>query len=421
MRSSVGSRVLRLRRAPGLRSSISLASCAAAALALSACGSSGSSNKSTSSSSGSAATGLPSTINIGVLTTLSDSVAGMGGVTCTDETNAVKLAAATANKEGFFGKGHTVSVTSVDDQATQQGAVTGLQSLARAGVTAFDGPCLETSAEAVVARANAAHVVEILSQPAPPQLVNYSYVFRGTTPQNNYAWETAAALKMLGIKTVAIVRNSDQQDTIDVYNHGWVPEFQKVGIKVLGDFTVPVGQVDISPIVAKIQALHPQAVGIDILGVGEGTYLSQLRSAGVNQLAFGQQVMGYPFVTSLPAAKKGGGLLWASNYDTAVTAPTVKQFTAAYQAAYHIAPDAGAAESYDGTWRLMTAIKSANSASASAIQAALAAQTTGTGVAGNLTYVKGGHEVAGGGYVVRQLNGIKSVMSVPGVAPLPPQ
>jgi branched-chain amino acid transport system substrate-binding protein len=345
----------------------------------------------------------------------------MGGVTCTDETNAVKLAAATANKEGFFGKGHTVSVTSADDQATQQGAVTGLQSLTRAGVTAFDGPCLETSAEAVVARANAAHVVEILSQPAPPQLVNYSYVFRGTTPQNNYAWETAAALKMLGIKTVAIVRNSDQQDTIDVYNHGWVPEFQKLGIKVLGDFTVPVGQVDISPIVAKIQALHPQAVGIDILGVGEGTYLSQLRSAGVNQLAFGQQVMGYPFVTSLPAAKKGGGLLWASNYDTAVTAPTVKQFTAAYQAAYHIAPDAGAAESYDGTWRLMTAIKSANSASASAIQAALAAQTTGTGVAGNLTYVKGGHEVTGGGYVVRQLNGIKSVMSIPGVAPLPPQ
>lgn len=438
MRRFAGGRVPQGGRGPGsvLRRSLCLSGCAVAVLAVSACGSSSNNSSSaaattsaaatsasgaTGSSSSSSASSLPSSIKVGVLTTLSDSVAGLGGVVCTDELNAVKLAAATANKEGFFGAGHTVSITSADDQATQQGAVTGLQSLIRDGVAGFEGPCLETSAEAVVARTNAAKMVEVMSQPAPPQLVNYTYVFRGTTGQNNYAWKTAAALKTLGVKTVAVVRNSDQQDTIDVYNHGWVPEFKKDGIKVLGDYTVPVGQQDISAVVAKMQALHADAIGIDVLGAAEATYLNQIRSAGMNQLAFGQQVMGYPFVTGAPAAAKGDGLLWASNYDTAVTSPPVPAFTKAYQAAYHTPPDAGAAESYDGAFRLFTAIKSAGSTSSPAIQAALAAQTTGSGVAGQLTYIKGGHEVSGGGYVIHQVKGKKTVVDVPGDAPIPAQ
>jgi branched-chain amino acid transport system substrate-binding protein len=427
MRRSVGFCVPRRRRGPSsiLRLSTAPLICALAALALAACGSSSSSSTSSGSSSSSAKSSgsgnLPSTVHVGVLTTLSDSVAGNGGAVCTDELNAVKLAAQTANKQNFFGTGHTVAVTSADDQGTPQGAVTGLQALSRAGVAGVEGPCLETSAAAVVARANALKTVEVISQPAPPQLVNYKYVFRGTTPQNNYAWKAIAALKKQGIKTVAIIRNSDQQDTINVYEHGWVPQLKKDGIKVVGDYLVPVGQQDINAVVAKVQALHPQAIGLDIFGTGEGTYLSQLRSAGMNQLAFGQQVMGYPFVTTLPAAKKGAGLLYASNYDVAVQVPTVKAFTAAYQAAFHLPPDAGAAESYDGAWRLFRAIKSAGSTSSSAVQGALAAQTTGTGVAGNLTYVLGGHEVSGGGYVIRQLAGNASVISVPGEAPLPPQ
>lgn len=434
MRRFAGGRVPRGGRGPSsvLRRSLCLSICAGAVLAVSACGSSssGSSSAATSTAAAASASGstsasssssLPSTFKVGVLTTLSDSVAGLGGVVCTDELDAVKLAAATANKEGFFGAGHTVSITSADDQATQQGAVTGLQSLIRAGVAGFEGPCLETSAEAVVARTNAAKMVEVMSQPAPPELVNYKYVFRGTTPQNNYAWKTAAALHTMGIKTVAVVRNSDQEDTIDVYTHGWVPQFQKDGIKVLGDYTVPVGQQDISAVVAKMQALHADAIGIDVLGAAEATYLNQIRSAGMNQIAFGQQVMGYPFVTGAPSAAKGDGLLWASNYDTAVTTPPVPAFTKAYEAAYHTPPDAGAAESYDGAFRLFTAIKSAGSTSSSAIQAALAAQTTGSGVAGQLTYTKGGHEVSGGGYVIRLQKGKKSVIDVPGDAPVPAQ
>src|ERR1700733_14855865 len=198
MRRFAGGRVPRGGRGPSsvLRRSLCLSICAGAVLAVSACGSSssGSSSAATSTAAAASASGstsasssssLPSTFKVGVLTTLSDSVAGLGGVVCTDELDAVKLAAATANKEGFFGAGHTVSITSADDQATQQGAVTGLQSLIRAGVAGFEGPCLETSAEAVVARTNAAKMVEVMSQPAPPKLVNYKYVFRGTTPQNN--------------------------------------------------------------------------------------------------------------------------------------------------------------------------------------------------------------------------------------------
>jgi ABC-type branched-subunit amino acid transport system substrate-binding protein len=353
--------------------------------------------------------GLPTTIKIGVLTSLT----GSSGGSCTPEWLAARLAADRANKQRFFGKNTFVKLVVDDDKSTQDGAISGYRDLVSQGVAAIIGPCLSTNAETVAIQSDSTHVPELVNLVSDPVPIQHKYVFRGSTPQTIFSVNTIKVLAAKGIKTVAIVHTTDNPDTSIIWTR-WKAECAKLGIKILADYGIQSQPPDISSVVAQIAQLHPDAIGLDTLGASTAGYVNQVRQAGQQQLVFGQIVMAYPFYYNSAPANAGGGSLYATNFDPTIQNKYIQAFTSGWRAENKGAdPSPSAAQGYDGAWRLWRALKSANSVNHDAVQKALAAQKTAVQVGGPVTFTKNGHEVVGDGYVILTKANTRTVQKVP--------
>jgi branched-chain amino acid transport system substrate-binding protein len=358
---------------------------------------------------GAGGAGLPKTIKIGVLTSLT----GPSGSSCSPESLAVRLAANRANKQRFFGKNTFVKLTIVDDKSTQDGVIAGYRDLVSQGVAAIIGPCLSTNAETVAVQSDSSKMPEIVNLVSDVAPIQHKYVFRGTTPQTIFAQNTIKVLAAKGVKTVAVVHTTDNPDLVTIWD-SWKAQFKKRGIKVLADYGIQGRPPDISALVAQIAQLKPDAIGLDTLGAATAGYANQLRQAGQNQLVFGQIVMAYPFYYGSAPANAGEGSLYATNFDTSIDNKYIKAFTNGWHDENNGSdPSPSAAQGYDGAWRLWRALKSANSVNHDAVRTALEQQKTGVQVGGPVTFTHKGHEVVGTGYVVLAKGNVRTVQKVP--------
>jgi ABC-type branched-subunit amino acid transport system substrate-binding protein len=360
---------------------------------------------------GTKATGLPSTIKIGMLTSLS----GTSGGSCTPEANAVRLAAHRAEHARFFGKGVHIQIVNSDDRSSQDGAISGYRDLISQGVVAILGPCLSTNAQTLSAQSDSTHMPEIINLVSAPEVVlGHKYMFQGTPGQTTFAQNTIKVLKARGIKTVAVIHTTDNPDVAAVWNSDWQPQLKRDKIQVVGDFPIQNRPVDLSSIIAQIQNLHPDAIGLDTLGAITVSYVSQIRQAGLKQPIFGQIIMAYPVFYGNATASSAGGAYYDTDYDPMINNPNIKAFTNGWRAENGGAdPAPSAAEGYNGAWRLFRAIKSAKSVKADAIQAALTAQKSTVDVAGKVTYSNEGKIAHGTGYVIFLQDGKKTVQKIP--------
>ena len=361
------------------------------------------------SQAGARGAGLPTTIKIGVLTSLT----GSSGGSCTPEYQAARLAADRANKQRFFGKHSFVKLIVDDDKSTQDGAIAGYRDLVSQGVAAIIGPCLSTNAETVAVQSDSTQVPELVNLVSDPAPIQHKYVFRGSTPQTIFSVNTIKVLAAKGVKSVAIVHTTDNPDTSIIWTR-WKAECQKLGIKILADYGIQNRPPDISSIVAQIAQLHPDAIGLDTLGAATAGYANQVRQAGQQQLIFGQIVMAYPFYYGSGPANAGGGSLYATNFDTGIANKYIQAFTNGWHAENKGQdPSPSAAQGYDGSWRLWNALKSANSVNHDAVRVALEKQKTAVQVGGPVKFTRNGHEVVGDGYVILAKNNTRTVQKVP--------
>jgi branched-chain amino acid transport system substrate-binding protein len=358
----------------------------ASVVALAACGST------SSAKGGGASGGLPSTVNIGAITSLS----GPSAASCRPEADGMNLAVQVAQSQHLLGSSN-IKIDITDDQSTGTGGVTGFSKLVSQHPAGIVGLCLSTVAQAVVPLIDRDHVPVVITTAAASSFVTPKFAFRGEIPQPVYAKATVDYLATQHVKSVAAVVNTTLPTVSQLWSGTFKPELEKLGIKIDYEADVSSSVVDFTSQVARIQQAHPDAIVNLENGPNSIPLQKQLRAAGLTQPVVGQLSFDTSAFRTLPSAV---GAVYATNYAPVFKAPSTVSFTTAFTAKYGHAPSGIAAGAYDSTMRMITAIASAKSVSNDAVQAARAAQTTASGAQGTLSFTSTG-DVTGSGGVVR--------------------
>lgn len=362
----------------------------AAPLALTSCG--GGSSGGAHASSGS----LPSVIKIGQVDSFSGPLSS-----CAAAADGAKIAIDEANDKDMFGHDTRIELVRLDDRGTPKGAVTGFRKLVGQKVAGTIGPCGTPSAKAIVPQADARQMPLILNQPSAADLVKHEYVFRGGPPQVRVAGNTVKVLAAKGIKRVSIVYTNDYADTEAVWTEAWKTELKKQGISVAGVYPIPTNQPNISAVLERVRQDSPDAIGLDTFGAPTLSYAKQLRNAGMTQPLFGQIIMGYGFYNTTDTAARDGGSYYATSFLPTLDKPAVTTFVDRFKQSHDgQLPDPSAAQVYDGTTRLLKAIKSAHSVSPNAVRAALEGQRSIDGAQGHVRFISNGHDATADGFVM---------------------
>jgi ABC-type branched-subunit amino acid transport system substrate-binding protein len=354
-----------------------------------------------SSGSGSG-TGLPGTITIAGLTSLTGASAGP----CAPEADGMNLAVKQANAQHVLGSS-TIKINVVDDTSTAEGAVTGFQKIVDSDAAGLVGLCNSNVAEAVDPQIDSDKLPVVITTAAATDLVKPQYAFRGEIPQPEYAKGTVDELASRGVKSVGVILNDDNPTIVELWKTVFVPELQAKGITVSYVGDVSKDATDYTAQIARIKQASPGAIGNLQPGANVLPTQQQIRSSGLNQPVFGQLSMADSAFLSAPAA---AGSLFATNYAPVFPYASSKSFTAAFKAAYGHTPTSAAAGAFDATWRLIHAIATAKSTDRQTVRDALAAQKSANGAQGPLTFTTDGDVTGPGGIVQVAAGGVLTVV-----------
>jgi|GEM_PF-2606357 len=363
-----------------------LAAIAALAAAATACGSSsgGSGSSSGSGASSGASDGLPSTVKIGVLDSMTGTNAGCG----TLETQGEKLALAEATRTKLLGA-TKVSLTTGDDKGEAEDGVSAFRSLQDDGVAVILGPCNGTVGSAVAPLADRAGIPEIITT-ASAAPVTSRWVFRAGIPQEQYAANAIKVIAAEGHKNVAVIYDKSQASIAKpIWSDTQKPAIAAAGMKLVAEIPVTSDTTDFSSQIAQIIRAKPDAVGILLQGAPNLTVAKQLREAGYEGALWGHQSTAQDYYIQADPSVVDGTVVSVS-YAPNLSSPGAKQFTQLYRAKYKIDPTELVAHGYDAMMLALTALEKAQSTDPDKLQAALGSIKSMDAAQGPLTFTADG-------------------------------
>lgn len=345
--------------------------------------------------------GLPDTITLGVV----DSLSGPAAFCGENEVSGMELAVELAEEQGLLDDTN-IELQIVDDASTSEGGVTAYRQLVDAGVSAILGPCFSAAAQAVVPLADAEEIPIVLTTAGGSAFPDPEFVYRSGIPQTQFANLTADALAERGIESVGVIFQNDNEAIVDLWNSDMKPRMEELGIEILSEDGVAGTTTDFSPQIAKFADNPPDAIGILVVGGANVTIVTQVRENGIDLPLFGQLAMAAPFFLA-NAGAAADGTIFAVNFHPGFEFPSSQEFTEAYRAKYDKDPDYAAANGYDAALRTILAIRAGASAESTDVKAALDALTEMEGAQGALTFLENG-DVTGDAGVV-EVQGDKTV------------
>jgi branched-chain amino acid transport system substrate-binding protein len=379
---------------------IGVLACAAVAVIVGGCGSSG-------DSGGSSAGGkLPSTINIGMLDTMSGVAAFCGQ----QEKQGAEMAVEEINSSGMLGDSK-LKLSIEDDKGTPEAGVAGFRKLQSSKVAAMVGPCLGTVAPATGPLTEQAKLPDVITTASGAD-VTPSYVFRAGIPQQQYAGNVIKVLKAQGVKKVAVMYDNAQPSIAQgSWGGAQKPEIAKQGLDLALAEGVDGTNSDFSSQISKAISTHPDAIGVLFQGAPNLTIVKQLREGGFKGQIWGQQGMLNDFY------EKGGpstdGTLISVSYSPALNVGATTKFTKNFEAKYSVTPSELSAHGYDAVYFVANALKTAQSTDGAKLQKAMAGQKSMEGAQGNLTFTADG-DARGAGGVVKLEGGVLKGVPMPG-------
>lgn len=340
------------------------------------------------------ASGLPDTINIGAI----DSMTGPAAFCGVSEVDGMNLAIQVAEEEGILGDSE-VSLDLQDDASTPEGGVGAYRALASTDVSAIVGPCFSAAAQAVIELTSEDGIPMVLTTAGGANFADPEYAYRAGIPQTFYVQLLADALDDKGVESVSVVYQNDNEAIVDLYNQTLKPRFEELGIDVLYEDAVAGTTQDFSAQIAQYTDDPPDAIGVLMVGGANVTFVSQVREAGLDQAMFGQQAMAAPFFLE-NAGEAADGTIFNANFHPDEEFESSVAFTEAFREEYGHDPDYAAANGYDAMMRVLLAIAAADSAEREDIKAALDNDLpTMDGAQGPLTFTENG-DVEGPGVII---------------------
>lgn len=340
---------------------------------------------SASSGGGSGASqGLPSTVKIGVLDSMTGTNAGCG----TLETQGEKLALSEAASKKMLGA-TKVSLDIADDKGDPEDGVSAFRSLQNDNVAMIVGPCNGTVGTAVAPLADRAGIPDVITT-ASAAPVTSKWVFRAGIPQEQYAANAIKVIASQGHKNVAVIYDKSQASIAKpIWSDTQKPAIAAAGMKLVAEVPVTSDTTDFSSQVAQIIRAKPDAVGILLQGAPNLTVAKQLREAGYKGTLWGHQSTAQDYYIKGPPSVVNGTVISVS-YAPNLASPGAKQFTQLYRAKYGVDPTELVAHGYDAMMMALTALKRAQSTNPDKVQTALSSIKSMDGAQGPLTFTADG-------------------------------
>jgi branched-chain amino acid transport system substrate-binding protein len=160
--------------------------------------------------------------------------------------------------------------------------------------------------------------------------------------------------------------------------------YTRGGGQLLSELSFSSGDTDFRAQLSTMKNEHPDVIFLPAYYTEAALILRQARQLGITTPFVGGEGWDSPSLIAI-AGKSAEGSFYANHFSPDDPAPQVLAFVRAYQARYHVAPDALAALWYDGAGLLADAIRRAGALEPSRIRDALAATKNFPGVTGNIS------------------------------------
>ncbi len=314
------------------------------------------------------------------------SMTGAGGPYGPSQKNGIELAVDEINSGNFLGGAKIKPIVEDDASKPEQAIQVFTKLVNQDKVVAIVGPTLSNSAKSSdpVAQENKTVVLGVSNTAGGITEIG-DYVFRDSLPESAVIPNTIKVAKdKLGLKKVALMYGND-----DAFTKAGYDVFQKAlkdnGIEILDTETFAKGDTDFNPQLTKIKGLNPDAIVVSALAEEAAGIMSQARQLGIQVPFIGGNGFNSPQLAKLagPAAEGAiSGAAWLVSSDV----PRNQTFVKAYRAKYGADPDQFAAQAYDGTYLIATAIKNAGSTGHQAIRDALGNIKGYEGVLGTFSF-----------------------------------
>jgi branched-chain amino acid transport system substrate-binding protein len=276
-------------------------------------------------------------------------LSGNGATVGTNFNNAVKLAVKEINAAGGLVGGRKIDYTAMDTQ-TNPGIAKAL------AVKAIDqsayvvmGPVFSGSIMVSMNETKRAEVANVIGgEAAAITMQGNPYVFRTSFTQAIAMPKVAAYIKdTLKAKTVAViyVNNDFGKGGRDVI----VPEFEKLGVKVVADISTDQAQIDMSAPVLKAKQSNADALFVYLHEEESARILRELRKQGYDKPIVGETTLANEKVIEL-AGDAANGIVAHVGLTADAPNPSIQAFAKRFEAEYKYKPDHNAMKGYFGMW-----------------------------------------------------------------------
>ncbi|MDE0184043.1 MAG: ABC transporter substrate-binding protein [Candidatus Poribacteria bacterium] len=248
----------------------------------------------------------------------------------------------------------TINFLVEDDMSTRDGMVSAFERLIQAGVPAIVGVAISNQAQHAFPIAQENQVVVLSSVSAAAGLSSIGdYIFRAAlavdkmNPAGVYITHEA-----IGYESAAMIYDDADLYSTSSYEHLAAALLNR-GVEVLLTETYQSGDTDFTAQLTAIMEVNPDALFVSGLAPEIVSVVVQAREIGI-EADYIVPELGINDIQQAGAA--ADGVITFTGWDSTVDNPMNQSFVAGYQAAYGIAPDPWAAQSYAALYILYHAI-----------------------------------------------------------------
>jgi len=248
--------------------------------------------------------------------------------------------------ENDLAGGVTLKADIRDTQTDPKVAATEVQSIASTDSVGAVIGCASGVAQATAAAAQSVGLPIVAMQSGSQAVIDAGdHIFRATAPQSTFHSRQAEYYIDKGIKSVALVTQSDNPTLVEVAETVYPPLFEEAGVEIVASESFLGTDTDFTALASKVVGADPDLV----LLFGQGTPNVTISTAILNQGYDGFVGGSAGFANGVlePLGASANGFTWPTDFSVDGPAESTQDFVTYYEEKTGTAPGAFAAETWD--------------------------------------------------------------------------
>ncbi|MGP6177240.1 ABC transporter substrate-binding protein [Microbacterium sp. A196] len=248
--------------------------------------------------------------------------------------------------ENDLAGGVTIKADIRDTQTDPKVAATEVQSIASTDSVGAVIGCASGVAQATAAAAQSVGLPIVAMQSGSQAVIDAGdHIFRATAPQSTFHNSQAEYYIDKGIKSVALVTQSDNPTLVEVAETVYPPLFEEAGVEIVANETFLGTDTDFTALASKVVGADPDLV----LLFGQGTPNVTISTAILNQGYDGFVGGSAGFANGVlePLGASADGFTWPTDFSVDGPAESTQDFVTYYKDKTGNVPGAFAAETWD--------------------------------------------------------------------------